>query len=158
MCVELPFRDLNSNPYPPHPTSIYTYRVTTALRVRGGEMWQCFELCNTITLLYRYMLHRSFVLSRTSKGMTCVSLLIYHWMAKLLLGIKYSWVDLTMGSFIVAPTPRCSSLVILKIWNTWLLISFISKTHLPCMYAWQLASLLSTTTEQVEWYEYLSLY
>jgi len=72
-------------------------------------------------------------------------------MAKLLLGIKYSWVDLTMGWFIVAPTPRCSSLVILKLWNTWLLISFISKTHLPCMYAWQLASLLSTTTEQVEW-------
>ena len=36
MCVNLPSKDLNSGPYPPHPTSIYTCGVTTAPRVGGG--------------------------------------------------------------------------------------------------------------------------
>ena len=40
MCVKLPLGDLNPDPFSstPHkyPTSIYTCRVTTALRVRGG--------------------------------------------------------------------------------------------------------------------------
>ena len=33
MCAKLPFRDFNSNPYPSHPTSIYTYGVIFTLRV-----------------------------------------------------------------------------------------------------------------------------
>ena len=37
MCVKLPFGDLNLGPYPPHPTSIYTYEVTIAPKVRGGD-------------------------------------------------------------------------------------------------------------------------
>ena len=36
MCVKLLNKDLNSGPYPPHPTSIYTYGVTTTPMVRGG--------------------------------------------------------------------------------------------------------------------------
>ena len=35
MCVKLPPRDLNFDPYPPHPTSTYTCGVTIALRVCG---------------------------------------------------------------------------------------------------------------------------
>ena len=38
MCVKLPPGDLNPNPYPPHPTNIYTYGVITAQRVRSDEM------------------------------------------------------------------------------------------------------------------------
>ena len=37
MCVKLPHGDLNPGPCPPHPTSIYTYGVTTVPRVRGGK-------------------------------------------------------------------------------------------------------------------------
>ena len=33
MCVKLFSRDLNLNPYPPHPTSSYTCEVTIAPRV-----------------------------------------------------------------------------------------------------------------------------
>ena len=36
MCVKLPPRNLNLNPYPPHSTNIYTCRVTITLRVCGG--------------------------------------------------------------------------------------------------------------------------
>ena len=36
MCVKFPSRDLNPDPCPPHPTSIYTCGVTTALRACGG--------------------------------------------------------------------------------------------------------------------------
>ena len=36
ICVKLFLRNLNSGPYPPHPTSIYICEVTTALKVRGG--------------------------------------------------------------------------------------------------------------------------
>ena len=36
MCVKLLSGNLNSDPYPLHPTNIYTCRVTTALRVRSG--------------------------------------------------------------------------------------------------------------------------
>ena len=35
MCVKLPLRDLNPDPYPSHLTSTYTYGVTTASRVHG---------------------------------------------------------------------------------------------------------------------------
>ena len=34
--MKLPHGDLNPNSYPQHPTSIYTYRITTAPRVCGG--------------------------------------------------------------------------------------------------------------------------
>ena len=37
MCMKLPPRDLNSGPCPPHPTSIYSCEMTTALKVRGGN-------------------------------------------------------------------------------------------------------------------------
>ena len=37
MCVKLPPRDLNPDPYPLHPTSTYTCGVTTAPRVYGGN-------------------------------------------------------------------------------------------------------------------------
>ena len=39
MYVKLLPRDLNLNPYPPHLTSIYTCGVTTAPRVRGGNIY-----------------------------------------------------------------------------------------------------------------------
>ena len=41
MCVKLPYEDLNSSPYPSHPTNIYICGVTTALRVRGGPEGIC---------------------------------------------------------------------------------------------------------------------
>ena len=37
ICVKLSLRDLNFGPYPPHSTKIYICRLTTALRVHGGE-------------------------------------------------------------------------------------------------------------------------
>ena len=37
MCVKLSHGDLNPNPYLSHLISIYTYRVTTASRTRGGD-------------------------------------------------------------------------------------------------------------------------
>ena len=33
MCVKLPPRNLNPNPYPQYPTNTYTYGVTIALKV-----------------------------------------------------------------------------------------------------------------------------
>ena len=36
MYVKFPSGDLNPDPYPPHPTSIYTCEMTTAPRVCGG--------------------------------------------------------------------------------------------------------------------------
>ena len=35
--MKLLSRDLNLNPYPPHPTNTYTCEVTIALRVSGGR-------------------------------------------------------------------------------------------------------------------------
>ena len=35
MCVKFPPRYLNPGPYPPHPTSTYTYGVTIAQRMCG---------------------------------------------------------------------------------------------------------------------------
>ena len=37
MCIKLSPEDLNSDPYPPHPISTYTYKVTIALRVCGDK-------------------------------------------------------------------------------------------------------------------------
>ena len=37
MCVKLPLRDLNLNPYPLHSTSIYTCRVTIMPRMHVGD-------------------------------------------------------------------------------------------------------------------------
>ena len=39
MCVSLPSRNLNSDPSPPHLTSIYTCGVTTASMVHGGQTY-----------------------------------------------------------------------------------------------------------------------
>ena len=36
--MKLPPKDLNPNSCPPHPTSTYTYRVTTVPRVHGGTL------------------------------------------------------------------------------------------------------------------------
>ena len=33
MCVSLPLGDLNFDPCPPHPTSIYTYKITTIPKI-----------------------------------------------------------------------------------------------------------------------------
>ena len=38
MCVKLPFENLDSNPYSLHPTNTYTYGVTIAPKVCGGQM------------------------------------------------------------------------------------------------------------------------
>ena len=38
MCVKFPPEDLNPDPYPPHLTSIYTCKVTTAPMVCGGKI------------------------------------------------------------------------------------------------------------------------
>ena len=50
MFVKLPPGDLNPDPNPPHLTSIYTYEVTTAPRVRGGLI----TFLNNI-ILYSYI-------------------------------------------------------------------------------------------------------
>ena len=39
MCVKLPLGNLNPDPYPTHPTSIYTCEVTTTPSVCGGDYW-----------------------------------------------------------------------------------------------------------------------
>ena len=38
MCVNLLLEDLNSDPYPPYLTNIYTCKVTIAPRVCGGDI------------------------------------------------------------------------------------------------------------------------
>ena len=38
MCVKLSSGDLNPDPYPQQPTSIYTCKVTTASRVTSGHL------------------------------------------------------------------------------------------------------------------------
>ena len=50
MCVKLPLEDLNPNPYPPHPTSTYTYGVTVAPRVCGGKNNSFFKKKKLINL------------------------------------------------------------------------------------------------------------
>ena len=44
ICVELSFRDLNPDPYLLHPTSIYTYGVTTVVRMHGNEKSDIYGL------------------------------------------------------------------------------------------------------------------
>ena len=43
MCVKLPPKDLNLDPCPPHLTNTYTYKVTIAPRVCGGN-WLVLNL------------------------------------------------------------------------------------------------------------------
>ena len=43
MCVKIPSGDLNPDPCPPHPTSTYICRVTTAPKVRGGNALSYLE-------------------------------------------------------------------------------------------------------------------
>ena len=52
MCMKLPPGDLNPNLYPLHSTSIYTYRVTTASKVRGGHQYG-FVICQVKHSLFR---------------------------------------------------------------------------------------------------------
>ena len=44
MCVKLSPEDLNLDPYPPHPTNTYTYRVTIAPKTCGGLLKICLNL------------------------------------------------------------------------------------------------------------------
>ena len=55
MCVKFPVGDLNPDPYPSHPTSIYTYRVTTAPRVRGGKTYYLYTLDMSYVNIKFYM-------------------------------------------------------------------------------------------------------
>ena len=48
MCVKLPPRDLNLNPYSPHPTSTYTCGVTIAFTLLN------YNWPNTYTFIYGY--------------------------------------------------------------------------------------------------------
>ena len=52
MCVKLSPRYLNPDPYPPHSTSIYTYKVTTVPKVRGGHQYG-FVICQVKHSLFR---------------------------------------------------------------------------------------------------------
>ena len=45
MCVKLPSRDLNPDPYPPHPTNIYTYKVITAPKVCSDYSEEMLVFC-----------------------------------------------------------------------------------------------------------------
>ena len=38
MCVKFPTRDLNFNPYPPHPTSAYTCKATITPKVLDDKI------------------------------------------------------------------------------------------------------------------------
>ena len=53
--MKLPLRDLNLNPYPPHPTSTYTCRVIIALRV-CGDKWIGFKIYILGNALIRYLM------------------------------------------------------------------------------------------------------
>ena len=54
MCMKLSPGDLNSDPYPPHPTSTYTCGVTTAPRVRGGQTKLIINVRN-LTLFVKFL-------------------------------------------------------------------------------------------------------
>ena len=45
MCVKLPSRDLNPDPYPPHPTNIYTCKVITAPKVGSDYSEEMLVFC-----------------------------------------------------------------------------------------------------------------
>ena len=47
MCVKLPPRDLNPDPYPSHSTSTYTCEVIIAPRVCNGKTKQ-YEMCKIV--------------------------------------------------------------------------------------------------------------
>ena len=49
--MKLPLRDLNLNPYPPHPTSTYTCRVTIAPRVCDGRVVLKLKRCVFVEIL-----------------------------------------------------------------------------------------------------------
>ena len=73
MYVKLPSRDLNPDLYPPHPTSIYTYVVTTALRVSGGSLFDLYcirfweMLKNTVRALVNNLFKEIFYGKRKEK-------------------------------------------------------------------------------------------
>jgi len=53
---ELPPRDLNPNIYPSHPTSTYTYGVTTAPTIRGGKHLLPFVSIGEVTSNFSFLL------------------------------------------------------------------------------------------------------
>ena len=55
MCVKLPVGDLNPDLYPPHSTNTYTYKVTTAPRVRGGKTYYLYSLDMSYVNIKFYM-------------------------------------------------------------------------------------------------------
>ena len=54
MCVKLSLRDLNPGSCPSHPTSIYTYGVITALRVRSDKFASFLIIQSMITFQLLY--------------------------------------------------------------------------------------------------------
>ena len=56
MCMKLPPENLNSDPCPPHLTSIYTCEITTASKVRGCEdnSWLAKNLFVFIFIFFRF--------------------------------------------------------------------------------------------------------
>ena len=55
MCITFLVGDLNPDPYPLHPTSTYTYRVTTALRAHGGNTYYLYTLDMSYVNIKFYM-------------------------------------------------------------------------------------------------------
>ena len=57
MRVKLPPRDLNPGPYPSHSINTYTYGVTIASMVCGGEMSNLLTKAFHLKLRYNYLRH-----------------------------------------------------------------------------------------------------
>ena len=55
MCVNLPFGDLNSDPYPPHLTSTYTYGVAIVPRVCDGYITNIIPTFCPLVLDYYHL-------------------------------------------------------------------------------------------------------
>ena len=58
MCVNLPFGDLNPDPYPPHLTSTYTYGVTIVPRVCDGYITNIIPTFCPLVLDYYHLLKK----------------------------------------------------------------------------------------------------
>ena len=76
MCVKLPPKDLNSSPWPPHPTSTYTCGVTIALRVCGG--WPSIFNITIVLGACDFNHCGSNVYSRFSNALIALHLLGHH--------------------------------------------------------------------------------
>ena len=69
MCVKIPPRDLNPGPCPLHLTSTYTYEVTIAPKVCGGNAWTIINFTivflNFTTLLQKVIVGTRFSLTQS---------------------------------------------------------------------------------------------